>query len=355
MTESVVSGNSAGNLGGGIYAGSVNVTGSTVDGNVAAFRGGGIFASNGIIDASTISNSSAVDGGGAYLPDATLTNVTISGNTAERTGGGLYALSTISATNITVTGNTAGGGGGLDIGNVGNQSTLTNSVVTGNKAIAWPDIKAPSGYNLAGNNIIGTDVFSGSTDIGDTTASDVFAQTIDIGGGVFAGVLADNGGPVQTVALKASDLNPAIDTANGSAPARTRAVLPVRTSSCSATTSQALPTLAPSSSGTCSQRSKPAKLSKLPRNTSTASPVKVLELVIDDPDGNNTFTFSGPDAAFFELLSDGVYLKAGTALDFERKQAFLTASSSIPLGFLVAASTIMFSSPTSMKRPRLSI
>ena len=38
----------------------------------------------------------------------------------------------------------------------------------------------------------------------------VFAQTIEIAPGVFAGVLADNGGPTQTVALKLDPSNPAI-------------------------------------------------------------------------------------------------------------------------------------------------
>ena len=39
----------------------------------------------------------------------------------------------------------------------------------------------------------------------------MFAHTVDLGGGVVAGVLADNGGPVQTIALKDSSTNPAID------------------------------------------------------------------------------------------------------------------------------------------------
>jgi Ca2+-binding RTX toxin-like protein len=72
-----------------------------------------------------------------------------------------------------------------------------------------------------GGNIVGGDVFQGSTDVGDTTVADVFAATVDIdpsAGTVFAGVLADNGGSVQTIALKSSGRNPALDASNANAP-----------------------------------------------------------------------------------------------------------------------------------------
>ena len=69
--------------------------------------------------------------------------------------------------------------------------------------------------NLSGGNIVGTDVFQGDTDVGNTTAAAVFAATVDIGGGVLAGVLADNGGPVQTIALKENASNPALDAGDG--------------------------------------------------------------------------------------------------------------------------------------------
>lgn len=49
------------------------------------------------------------------------------------------------------------------------------------------------------------------------SATDVFAATVD-NNGVLAGVLADNGGPVQTIALKADKTNPALDAAGGSDP-----------------------------------------------------------------------------------------------------------------------------------------
>ncbi|WP_196223053.1 hypothetical protein, partial [Roseibium sp. RKSG952] len=43
------------------------------------------------------------------------------------------------------------------------------------------------------------------------SAEDVFAETYALDDGTLAGVLADNGGPVQTILLKADTDNPALD------------------------------------------------------------------------------------------------------------------------------------------------
>jgi len=98
-------------------------------------------------------------------------------------------------------------------------ASLTNSTVSGNDAAnADDEVHAPAN-NLAGGNILGTNVFQGNVDVGDTTAVQVFAATVNIGGSVLAGVLADNGSPVQTIALKRTLLNPALDASSGAAPA----------------------------------------------------------------------------------------------------------------------------------------
>ncbi len=56
----------------------------------------------------------------------------------------------------------------------------------------------------------------------------------------------------------------------------------------------------------------------LPENTSTASPVKVADVVVtDDGQGTNLLSLSGADAALFEIAGGGLFLKAGAALDFE--------------------------------------
>jgi hypothetical protein len=63
--------------------------------------------------------------------------------------------------------------------------------------------------------------------------------------------------------------------------------------------------------------------SSLPENTSTASRVKVADIIItDDGLGTNTVTLSGTDATSFEVIGTELFLKAGTALDFETKTSY---------------------------------
>jgi uncharacterized protein YjiK len=58
-------------------------------------------------------------------------------------------------------------------------------------------------------------------------------------------------------------------------------------------------------------------------NTNTASPIKVADIVVtDDGQGTNNLTVSGLDASFFEIVGSGLYIKAGTVLDFETKTSY---------------------------------
>ncbi len=58
-------------------------------------------------------------------------------------------------------------------------------------------------------------------------------------------------------------------------------------------------------------------------NTSTLNPIKVADIVVtDDGLGTNTLTLSGPDAANFEITGFGLFIKAGTVLDFETKTSY---------------------------------
>jgi 2',3'-cyclic-nucleotide 2'-phosphodiesterase (5'-nucleotidase family) len=58
-------------------------------------------------------------------------------------------------------------------------------------------------------------------------------------------------------------------------------------------------------------------------NSSTTSRVKLADLAItDDGAGTNTLSLSGTDAASFELEGNALFLKAGTALNFEAKNSF---------------------------------
>ncbi|MFN6500828.1 MAG: SdiA-regulated domain-containing protein [Nostoc sp. DedQUE01] len=58
-------------------------------------------------------------------------------------------------------------------------------------------------------------------------------------------------------------------------------------------------------------------------NTSTTTRLKVADITItDDGLGTNNLTVTGTDANFFEVDSTGLYIKAGTVLDYETKTSY---------------------------------
>ena len=64
-------------------------------------------------------------------------------------------------------------------------------------------------------------------------------------------------------------------------------------------------------------------ISPVLENTSTATRLKVADVAVtDDGLGTNGLTVTGPDAASFEVDSNGLYVKAGTVLDFETKPSY---------------------------------
>ena len=71
-------------------------------------------------------------------------------------------------------------------------------------------------------------------------------------------------------------------------------------------------------------------ISSLPENTSTATRIKVADIVItDDALGSNTISLTGADADSFEVNGTALFLKAGTALNFEAKTSYaVTVSAS---------------------------
>ena len=265
ITDSVISGNSTAGLtssGGGIFSNDIlTITNSTITGNTTTGNnavGGGILADNtATITNSTISNNSTTggftEGGGINLGNGTLTitNSTISGNSSSFTGGGIASRDTgdVTITGATISGNSSGGGGGVftagetslinstvsgnsATGGGGGflhagQLTVTNSILLGNATSQDPDdaeIISSTGVSpiFEGLNIIGADstIFDAQT-ISNVINADpdaVFANTQANASdpGILAGVLADNGGPVQTIALNAGVDNPALDV--GTAP-----------------------------------------------------------------------------------------------------------------------------------------
>ena len=65
------------------------------------------------------------------------------------------------------------------------------------------------------------------------------------------------------------------------------------------------------------------QINTVAENTSTATRLKVADLAItDDGLGTNNLTLTGPDAGFFEVDNNGLYIKAGTVLDFETKTSY---------------------------------
>ncbi len=130
--------------GGGIFnQGTLMLNNSTVSGNTAGDRGGGIYNHNFglgplIITNSTVSNNVSGNscGGGIGIDspgDVTLTNSTVSGNTSATCGGGIYTTSSsVTLTDSTISGNTsANPGGGVFVDGFG-ELTLNNSTVSGN-------------------------------------------------------------------------------------------------------------------------------------------------------------------------------------------------------------------------------
>jgi uncharacterized protein YjiK len=64
-------------------------------------------------------------------------------------------------------------------------------------------------------------------------------------------------------------------------------------------------------------------VTSIPENTSTAAPVKVADIfVTDDGLGTNNLTVTGTDAAFFQIIGTGLYLRAGTVLSSTTKPGY---------------------------------
>ncbi len=205
----VIAGGHTDSRGGGIWnSGTLTLTGTTVSDNYAGTWGGGVHNDGtATLTNTTVSGNSigdgAAGGGIANFGTATLTNTTVAGNSVDLgTGGGIHNRGTATLTSTTVSGNSVdlysylGAGSGID--NSYGTATLTNTIVLGN---------APTVPN--NSEILGTITRAGPNMIGGS-AADVFAETVD-NDGVDAGLLADNGGAVQTIALKNDASNPALD------------------------------------------------------------------------------------------------------------------------------------------------
>jgi predicted outer membrane repeat protein len=216
VTNSTVSGNTAGGNGGGVAAaGAVTLTNSTISGNTAGVNGGGVGA-NGVITVtnSTISSNSASTGGGVAASAAvTITNSTFSSNAASSigSGGGIAGTSVpVAATNSTFSNNTAGlFGGGIS---TGGRVTLVYATLAANSAPTGSNVRL-FGTGAANLTSFGSVVGLGNCALnGTATTSNGFNFSSDSscgftnaaqgdqqnGGDPLLGTLSDNGGPTQT-------------------------------------------------------------------------------------------------------------------------------------------------------------
>jgi hypothetical protein len=109
-----------------------------VSGNSAGDYGGGLYQCNGTIQNNIITaNCAGNNGGGLYYCNGTVCNCIISGNSAGQGGGGLYGFSG-PVGNCTITGNSAkyGAGGGL----YGWSGAVVNCMIWGNRARQYPQL-----------------------------------------------------------------------------------------------------------------------------------------------------------------------------------------------------------------------
>ena len=222
LTRSLLSNNTAttGNNGGAISASPGSVTtiiSSTLSGNSAPSSDGGAIAtfSNGstlIVDImdSTLSGNSAVNGGALAIAGLATTTVkvinsTLSGNTSTASGGAIYirhTLPTLKIYNSTIAYNTAdsdlnsnGFGGGLRVD--GGAVTVTNSILADNLGSGGTasDCSSNGGtFVSTGHNLFG----ALCTGVG-----------TDLSGSALLGPLQDNGGPTFTRAPQAA--SPVLD------------------------------------------------------------------------------------------------------------------------------------------------
>ena len=220
--QSQITGNTAGELGGGLvsrgYYSYVNIVESIIDANSAS-RGGGI----------------AVDGYGAYL-DLEMSNVIY--NSATEAGGGLWlnVNEVVDVSQSTISGNTAGSAGGIFARAAYNSSLqLTSNTITANIAENTSS-NAIGGLDLGGSFArISHNIIFGNLKRADGRTESAWDVTVDpvpyfadfnlignidetlddtnlIGVNPLLGSLTDNGGATLTYALLPG--SPAIDAGN---------------------------------------------------------------------------------------------------------------------------------------------
>jgi hypothetical protein len=214
VTNSLFLNNRAVGDGGGILESgpTTTITCSEVAGNISGLRGGGIFdgGTTLVILNSTIANNIAAgqdstnEGGGGIELQTTgtssITNSTITGNRALMfagvAGGGIDAavlLGSVALLNDTINANFANMGGGIFYGNMGTTFSLQNTILAQNFiAAGGTGVDAVGKFLDLGGNLIGVtgDANSGFTT--GTTQTGTLAHPLN----PLLGPLGNNGGPI---------------------------------------------------------------------------------------------------------------------------------------------------------------
>jgi VCBS repeat-containing protein len=192
LEDSLITGNSAADSAGGIYAdSSAIIRRSTISGNSALNEGGGLVVTGAtlMIEDSTFAHNSAANGGGLFndISDMTLLNTTVSTNTAT-TGGGILNNGSLTLTHVTLANNSNVGLGQTAFGDVWMQNSII--AYNGGMECETGNFFTDLGYNL---------VEDGSCiSVGTSTSGDPML-----------GSLTDNGGSTETHAP--TILSPVID------------------------------------------------------------------------------------------------------------------------------------------------
>ncbi len=208
--------------GGGILnAGTLTLNNLAVSGNTADLSGNGagiynnfgtLSINNSTISGNLVGNSfGAGSGGGIYNQGGTLTitNSTLAGNKAVAAGGGtdsgggiITNVGTVNLTNATIAGNMADAGGGVWNLNGGSVTSI-DTIIARNTASSGPDIDGTltsQGFNLIGDRSGANITPAQSSDEIGTAGAPLDPRL---------GVLQNNGGPTDTLALMND--SPAID------------------------------------------------------------------------------------------------------------------------------------------------
>lgn len=255
VTDSTISNNTAGGSGGGIFAGGLDMSGSTANGNTATGGfGGGVFMASGVFDLCIpFCGLSSVHGRGLNNDNPSIVNSTIVNNSTGdgdwNTGGGVFVAPPFdgfpasvkagvhaaqlqppsvpglaSLSGDTIVGNSSVNGNGGNLGATSWEWFSTSLFIQGTI------IGGGTAGDGAGNCSIDTDLFDGGSnlifgvnDCFDPLPNDIVPGNSKLangpgletdGAGHF--LLADNGGPTQTIALLAG--SPAINAVTDAAP-----------------------------------------------------------------------------------------------------------------------------------------